>query len=279
MKNIILLVFASTISNLIFNAECVPLNENNEDPPQQQVDPFANMTIGVVGGKPAESLDKYPHQIALLHKDKFFCGGSIYSETCILTAAHCTEYDDGSLIPADVMSVRAGSLKHNSGGQVYKVGKVIRNPGYNREASFDGDIAILQLTSTIWFGFGKTSASLSYKEPEAGTTHVVTGWGRTSETGKDSDVLQYANVPIVSRSECQKAYPDEKITDNMICGGYPEGGKDSCKGDSGGPLTRQWSNIQAGITSWGYGCARPGQPGVYTNTAKYVDWVKSYCSK
>ncbi|OXA38370.1 Trypsin-7 [Folsomia candida] len=172
---------------------------------------------------------------------------------------HCTEYDDGSLIPAGAMSVRAGSLKHSSGGQVYKVGKVIRNPGYNREASFDGDIAILQLTSTIWFGFGKTWASLSYKEPEAGTTHVVTGWGRTSESGKDSDVLQYANIPIVSRSECQKAYPDEKITDNMICGGYPEGGKDSCKGDSGGPLTRQWSNIQAGITSWGYGCARPGK--------------------
>ncbi|CAF5138460.1 unnamed protein product [Rotaria magnacalcarata] len=46
---------------------------------------------------------------------------------------------------------------------------------------------------------------------------------------------------------------------------------------SGGPLmifdmdTSTW-NI-AGITSYGYGCAKPKFPGVYTRVSVFVDWI------
>ncbi len=72
------------------------------------------------------------------------------------------------------------------------------------------------------------------------------------------------NVPVIEQEDCNRYY-ENKITPRMICGAYPEGGKDSCQGDSGGPYMKQdggrWTEI--GVVSWGEGCAREGKPGVY----------------
>ncbi|XP_060042405.1 plasma kallikrein [Erinaceus europaeus] len=103
----------------------------------------------------------------------------------------------------------------------------------------------------------------------------VTGWGFTKEKGEIQNTLQKTNIPLVANDECQKSYRDYEITKQMICAGYKEGGKDACKGDSGGPLVckhnRMWNLV--GITSWGEGCGRKKQPGVYTKVAEYVDWI------
>ena len=50
-------------------------------------------------------------------------------------------------------------------------------------------------------------------------------------------------------------------------------GKDSCQGDSGGPMTSDGYHV--GIVSWGYGCARDGYPGVYSQTDAFLDFIAS----
>merc|ERR1712157_655206 len=67
----------------------------------------------------------------------------------------------------------------------------------------------------------------------------------------------------------------------MLCAGFQEGQKDSCQGDSGGPLVRRKTNddgtftdVHVGVVSWGYGCARANNPGVYARTSKRIDWIK-----
>ena len=67
------------------------------------------------------------------------------------------------------------------------------------------------------------------------------------------------------------------FTDNMICAGYEQGGKDSCQGDSGGPFICLENDkpVITGVVSFGFKCAFPGFPGVYARVTKYLPWIKS----
>lgn len=122
---------------------------------------------------------------------------------------------------------------------------------------------------------------------------IVTGWGATSENGQISVNLQEVTVPIMSNVDCKKTgYGQSRITDNMMCAGFPEGKKDSCQGDSGGPMHVIDSEMKlesvhqiAGIVSWGEGCAKPNYPGVYTRVNRFRTWLMTntadacYCSE
>jgi len=106
---------------------------------------------------------------------------------------------------------------------------------------------------------------------------TVIGWGRTMEGGDTSAVLRQVEIPIVSNETCQQSYPNG-ITSNMMCAGREEGGRDSCQGDSGGPLMVRGSGQdwrQAGVVSFGIGCARPNFYGVYTRISQYLFWIDS----
>ena len=68
------------------------------------------------------------------------------------------------------------------------------------------------------------------------------------------------------------------MSERMICAGYEGGQKDACAGDSGGPFVCRIGSawVLSGVVSWGYGCARPGSPGVYAKVSVMLDFVKQH---
>ncbi|XP_019381522.1 PREDICTED: plasma kallikrein isoform X1 [Gavialis gangeticus] len=233
--------------------------------------------VRIVGGTDS-SPGEWPWQVSLqvkLTTQKHLCGGSIISDQWILTAAHCT---DGYESP-DIWRVYTGILKQseiNEDTRFFRVQDIVIHPQYVI-AETGYDIALMKLDKPMNFTDVQQPICLPSKE-EANTVYTycwVIGWGYAQERGPIKDILQKANIPLVSKEECQSRYQEHTINNKVICAGYKEGGKDACKGDSGGPLSCKHEEIWylVGITSWGEGCARPELPGVYTKVAEYADWI------
>ncbi|KAK2540967.1 hypothetical protein Q9233_001020 [Columba guinea] len=127
---------------------------------------------------------------------------------------------------------------------VRNIDQIVINPHYMKHTK-DSDIALMHLQDKVQY------------------------------TGPTSNVLQEAEVPLISNEKCQQLMPEYNITENMICAGHDAGGVDSCQGDSGGPLTFEDGNkwVLIGVTSFGYGCALPKRPGVYVRVTMFVDWI------
>nr|XP_036668888.1 trypsin delta-like [Drosophila suzukii]XP_036669252.1 trypsin delta-like [Drosophila suzukii]XP_036669508.1 trypsin delta-like [Drosophila suzukii] len=219
----------------------------------------------IVGGT-ATTISSFPWQISLQRSGSHSCGGSIYSEYIIVTAAHCLQS-----VSASVLQVRAGSSYWNSGGVVSKVASFKNHEGYNANTMVN-DIAIIRLSTALSFSSTIKAIGLASSNPANGAAASVSGWG-TQSYGSSSlpSQLQYVNVNIVSQAACSSSsygYGNE-IRSTMICAA--SSGKDACQGDSGGPLVS--GGLLVGVVSWGYGCAYSNYPGVYADVAALRSWV------
>ncbi|XP_066908844.1 serine protease nudel [Halyomorpha halys] len=224
----------------------------------------------VVGGRQSEP-GSWPWLVVIYKDGNFHCGGTILKPEVVLTAAHCMErFQD------HYFEVHAGILRRMSYSpqlQIRKVTEVIIHEAYDK-TKLSSDIALIGLSSKLKFNRWVLPACLPPPDPilpPAGIICTAIGWGAIYEHGPDPDHLKEVSVPI---------WPDCKYAvdrlGNEICAGYSEGGRDTCQGDSGGPLLcRLGSNkwYVAGIVSHGEGCARKGEPGVYTRVSIFHDWI------
>ncbi len=203
------------------------------------------------------------------------------------------------------LAIGRADLRETRVGATRRVVEIVVHPGY--EAAFPeggDDIALLRIEGR-WDGAvmpldGLTGTAAAIDAPYAAV--LAAGFGRTGELAPDkigisrtgrrvaapSLVLQEGWVPVVENATCGRqigvliaaldlgaAYDGVGIDPvTQLCAGA--GGVDSCQGDSGGPLVSRGPDnlpVQAGIVSWGLGCARAESPGIYMRVAAYAEWI------
>nr|XP_054934400.1 trypsin-like [Dermacentor andersoni] len=204
------------------------------------------------------------------------CGGSIISPSFILTAAHCVHYVNARPIFARAFY----NTTEASHGPYVWVEDMIHHPMF-QWTTLRNDIALIKVEKPLSFDDHVKPVCLPHKRMHLdGERGMVSGWGLTAENGTASHVLMYVFKRILSIEECKLflELPEQTEAlkkDNILCAMMP--GKGSCQGDSGGPLTVMSMNrrsVQVGIVSYGRGCGRSNEPGIYARVDNYVSWIR-----
>ncbi|XP_017771301.1 PREDICTED: venom protease-like [Nicrophorus vespilloides] len=245
--------------------------------------------ILVVGGTDSLAAE-FPHMAVLGFRNNdniiWACGGALISEKFVMTAGHCLYHSEFG----DVRAVRLGDLNlysetDDAKPQNFLVKSTHRHPRYMPPSRYN-DIALVELD--------RAATRTKYVLPACLNTQMfihssnaftATGWGSLEFSGRQADHLQKVNISLVDNGRCNQFYSlSRKLRagirdDSQICASSPH--RDTCEGDSGGPLQRKFPfgnndfvYVIYGVTSFGKACGLSSTPGIYTRVSYFLDWIE-----
>jgi trypsin len=232
----------------------------------------------IVGGTDVPN-GKYPFMAAIFEKvgegpPWFYghiCGGTLIDPDSVLTAAHCVT--EGQFASDLRVAVGRTVLSNNNQGYVRNVNRIYIHPYYDSETQ-KNDVAVLKLNSRVNLPWILIPRSTDNRFEEHGRSLRVAGWGETFTEEGYPDRMRETRVPVLSDYWAEQFYGDAFYPKVMVAAGKE--GKDTCFGDSGGPLFEKvqvrvngrWHTYyyQVGITSFSFGesCGQAGYVGAYT---------------
>ncbi|KAI8318720.1 trypsin-like serine protease [Martensiomyces pterosporus] len=260
--------------------------------------PAGRLEARIINGKPAPS-GSYPYLVSILTtvgESESRCGGTIISDTTVVTAAHCfVNATAGTVNTPDQVSVGFGDNNITLQQRV-KASKLYIHPEYNPAANFANDIALLTFPKIKLDGNKVQSIPIYKGKLPPGTALNALGWGKTNTEltfNELPDVLMSTTVKTGDIDACKKFLPTFQSSDGLqICTENKlTPNTDTCQGDSGTGLIINVDGKPyiAGLVSYGYGfdakgemdatCALNNGFGVYTHVNSYLDFINAAAGK
>ncbi|MDF1584662.1 MAG: serine protease [Methyloprofundus sp.] len=247
---------------------------------------FSQLSLGspepivprIIGGT-TSTANAWPWMAGLVPKQQpafsVFCGASLIAKDWLLTAGHCV----AERAPGDIDVIINQAQLDAADGERIAVERIVLHPLYDA-LTLENDLALVKLRSSAQALPIQLLAPHSNQDA-SGKLAMALGWG-IAIADDDFPVfpldLRQVALPLISNAVCA-ARMGEGVSADMLCAGDGLGLRDTCSGDSGGPLivfdteSRSWR--QVGITSWGFGCAQFGTYGVYTRIKHYAAFISS----
>lgn len=233
---------------------------------------FAKPASRIVGGEDVSPVGKYPWQGSLQSFTNFHsCGAVVISNKYVLTAAHCVISQSPSTRKV-VLGMHDKDTRLQGNPTDYSIEVINNHPEYAPGPAggyWANDVAVLTIQGTIDLSdpFVGTVGMADENSPDFSDNEecVISGWGRIYGGGPSPNILQEANIDVLSPAECRANRPGQ-IYDYHICVGKRlSQDQGACQGDSGGPLACPHNGnwVVAGITSWGNSFCATNQASVY----------------
>jgi hypothetical protein len=220
----------------------------------------------IVGGVPTKD---FQDCVAIGSAGSWCCTGTLVARNVVVTAGHCE----------GVCSARI-FIGHNinMAGEIVSVSRAVRHPEYNMGGKHN-DITVLILDRDVTTvkprKFAKTN------QIDKATSVRAVGFGNTDPQSTGGyGIKRMVDVPVASAACSLDASTRYGCDQGLeLVAGAPFLNKDSCNGDSGGPIYlkagAQW--LLAGATSRATDdSTRPcGDGGIYARIDKYASWIRS----
>lgn len=238
-------------------------------------DPF------IILGEPAEP-GEIPYQAYLISARNnsnrgSLCGGSLIKPKWVLTAAHCVEDTDKTLVQLGSNDKKKMTYKQVS---YFRVVHVLYN-----SLTLYNDVALVRLPVQP---SGENIATIPIAPKDfmdlAGEEVQASGFGLTSNTGDVPELLNKVTLVGVTNKQCRNSYGALFVLKSTLCAMYStKKGQSTCNGDSGGPLVYQANDTTTylvGVTSFvsGKGCDS-GELAAFGRVSAHHDWIETNTKK
>nr|XP_026488556.1 chymotrypsin-C-like [Vanessa tameamea] len=248
----------------------------------------------------------WPWHVAIFRMEratlKYICGGTLISNTYVLTAAHCVTINSAAVLP-ESLGINLG--KHNLiGGNANSQERGVYEVFVHEEfipRILDNDIALLKMSSAVEFNSNIQPACIWFdklkdKLPSYEVIGTVTGWG-FDQTETLSTVLREATIPMIPDLDCIRSKPlfyATTLNGKKFCAGN-RNGTSPCNGDSGGGfvvyvpyedsnfvkfhLKGAWyvrGIVSLSVAKLDTALCDPNEYVVFTDIGAYTDWINDH---